>query len=270
MLRSSRLVLPLILTAAALGACGSDNGPEDKATVLYGVTSDNQLVSFDATAPGTVTTVAITGLGAASTRAVDFRPSDQKLYLLTDQSTIFTINLSSGAATQVGDAFTPALNGALYGFDFNPVVDRIRVVTNNEQNFRLDPTTADVVSTDTDLSYAVGDPNNGTNPSIIGTAYTNNSTGASVTQQFMIDDGTDALVTTSNPNAGQMSTVGGLGLNVAGDGGFDIAKDGTAYAALVPSGTSTPQLYTINLTTGAATLVGAINSTRLLGLSAKP
>jgi hypothetical protein len=268
-----RRSLGLLCVAVILGACGGDNGPsENKPTILYGVTSANQLVSFDATDPAAVTTRAITGLAAGDdARAIDFRPLDGSLYLLTDGNSIYTVNTSTGAATQVGTDFTPALDGVLFGFDFNPVVDRLRVVTNNDQNFRLDPSTGAVAGSDSELGFAVGDVNEGEDPSSIGAAYTNNEAGAASTALFMIDDGLDALLSAgANPNLGFLTTVGGLGINAAGDGGFDIAKDGTAYAALVPNGTTTPNLYTINLSTGAATLVGAINSERLLGLSAKP
>jgi hypothetical protein len=267
-----RRTLGLLAIALVLGACGDDNGPsKTKPTILFGVTSDNQLVSFDATDPATVTSRAITGLAAGEdARGLDFRPLDGALYLLTDASTIYTVNTSTGAATLVGDTFTPALDGALFGFDFNPVVDRVRLVTNNDQNLRLDPATGDVAGTDTDLSFSVGDVHEGVNPSVIGAAYTNNKAGASTTALFYIDDGLDLLLFSSNPNTGFVSTVGGLGINVAGEGGFDIAKDGTAYAALVPMGTATPNLYTIDLSFGTATLVGPINATRLLGLSAKP
>ena len=51
-----------------------------------------------------------------------------------------------------------------------------------------------------------------------------------------------------------------LGLNASAAGGFDVSGvTGTAYAALLPSGSSQSSLYTINLATGAATPVGVIN-----------
>jgi uncharacterized protein (TIGR03437 family) len=56
-----------------------------------------------------------------------------------------------------------------------------------------------------------------------------------------------------------------LGVNTTAEVGFDIAtQSGVAFASLTPSGAAASSLYTINLTTGAATLVGAIGGTELI------
>ena len=60
-----------------------------------------------------------------------------------------------------------------------------------------------------------------------------------------------------SPNSGQLFSVGALGVDVA-TGGLDIANDGPAYAVINAVGGTGTQLYTINTTTGAATLVGTI------------
>jgi hypothetical protein len=59
-----------------------------------------------------------------------------------------------------------------------------------------------------------------------------------------------------------MVSVGSLGLSAFSDQvGFDIAWPGnTAYAAFTPATGGGSSLYTINLTTGAATLIGTIGS----------
>ena len=72
-----------------------------------------------------------------------------------------------------------------------------------------------------------------------------------------------------SPNAGQLTTIGPLGANTSNDVGLDISGlTGTAYASLTtrlgPLDTSS-DLYTIDLLTGAATLVGSIGQPAGLG-----
>jgi hypothetical protein len=58
-----------------------------------------------------------------------------------------------------------------------------------------------------------------------------------------------------SPNLGALAEVGALGINVDGNNGFDISgTDNKAYALLTIG--SATKLYSINLTTGAATAVG--------------
>jgi hypothetical protein len=61
----------------------------------------------------------------------------------------------------VGASGQFSLNGSSFGFDFNPTVDRIRVQSDADQNLRLNPATGALAATDTTLSFAVGDTNQG-------------------------------------------------------------------------------------------------------------
>lgn len=58
--------------------------------------------------------------------------------------------------------------------------------------------------------------------------------------------------------------VGALGLDASAIGGFDVNASGVAYAALLPAGSSTSLFYTIDLSTGAATLVDQIDGGLLI------
>ena len=211
-------------------------------------------------APGAIiSTTAVTGLQASETiLGIDFRPATGQLYALGSTSRLYTLDTTTGAATPVTTtAFTPALSGVDFGFDVNPVADRIRVVSDADQNFRLNPNTGAPAIVDGTLAYAAGDPNAGQNPNVVGSAYTNNFAGATTTTLYAVDSNLDILVIQNPPNAGLLNTVGVLGVNTSGPVGFDIGAGGnTAFAALTVGGVS--QLYTINLVTGAATLVGDI------------
>jgi hypothetical protein len=203
---------------------------------------------------------------------IDFRPSTGELYAVGSTSRVYRLNTATAAATQVGTAaFTPALTGTEFGVDFNPVVDRIRVVSNTGQNLRLNPDTGALAGLDTSLT-------NGGADTAVGAAYTNNVDGATSTSLYTINAAADRLGllgslngTPTSPNSGIVTTVGPLGVDTSDVVGFDISSlDGAAFAALTVGG-GVPSLYTVNLQTGAVTLIGAIGgATPLRAMAAQP
>lgn len=237
---------------------------------LYALTTNNRLLRFTGGAPGTGQgDVAISGLQAnENLLGIDFRPATGQLFGLGSTSRLYTIDANSGAATAVGTGvFTTTLSGTEFGFDFNPVVDRIRVVSDNGQNLRLNPNNGAIAAIDGTLTYTSTDTNAGQNPIVVASAYTNNFPGPPSTTLFNIDSNRDVLVTQNPPNSGTLNTVGALGVNVENTAGFDIVGANTAFAALTVGGTT--GLYTINLGTGAATLVGPISgNVAIRGLTA--
>lgn len=240
---------------------------------IYALTSSNRLVSFNSNAPTVLaSSVAVTGLATDENLVgIDFRSTNKMLYALSNQSKIYTVNLTTGALTQVGTAaFAPAITGSYFGMDFNPTVDRIRLHADKGQDLRLHPDTGVVAATDATLAFTEGDVNFAATPAVAGTAYTNPVANATSTQLFAIDAERDVLVKLVNPNDGKLSTVGSLTASTSSDVGFDIAADGMAYAAL-KDGTSS-SFYTINLTDGKATRVSAIGAAdlTLIGLAVEP
>lgn len=230
--------------------------PAPTAKVIFGLTNTNRLVRFSSSTPGAVTSnIAIAGLpNGEVVRGIDFRPVDKKLYGVGSNSRVYTIDTTTGQATAVGPAFNPVLNGVTLGFDFNPMADRIRVHTSLRQNLRLQPVTGAVAATDTVLTYADGDANAGAAAAITGTAYTNSIPNAEATELYGIDASRDTLVKLADPNNGKLATVGGLGVNTSNEVGFDISPDGAAFAALTVGGANVSGLYSLNLTSGTATL----------------
>ncbi len=268
------------------------NQPAASTATLYAVNTDGQLLRFAANAPGTVTTVGtISGLQMGEIiQGIDYRPATGELYALgivdtsgTDEGRVYKINTATAAATAVAMSATPFSSSladeAFYGFDFNPVPDRIRVVNSDQDNLRAHPVTGALAATDTLLAYDASDPLQGQDPDIVGSAYTNSLPNASATTLYAIDGTAGRLVrqgspdsTPVTPNAGTLFSVGSLGVTLSSSNvGFDIRPGtGTAYAAMTVGGVTS--LYTINVTTGAATLVGAIGdgSTEIVGLSTLP
>ena len=221
--------------------------------VAYAADGYNNLLIFNPLNPGTPIVKAITGLApGANIQGLDFRPANGQLYALGSNSQIYTIYTATGAATAVGTPFTPALSGADFGFDFNPTVDRIRVVSNTGQNLRLNPDNGTVAAVDGNINPA--------GALVSGSAYTNNFAGATTTVLYNLDYSTGQLLRQDPPNNGTVTSVGPLGVSFEGGNGFDITgTTNTAYALLRLSRLSNQpgqsKIYRINLTTGAATPV---------------
>ena len=115
---------------------------------VFALVDSNMLVQYAAIQTlNEEKTVAITGLQSGEKiLAIDFRPASGQLYGVSNQSRMYIINQNTGVAVAVSATpFTPAISGTQVGFDFNPTVDRIRLVTNTGQNLRLHPETGAVV-----------------------------------------------------------------------------------------------------------------------------
>lgn len=215
--------------------------------VAYAVNDANVLQIFNPENPQPVTK-AITGLQTGENiLGIDFRPLNGQLYALGSSSRIYTINLGTGAATAVGTQLPTLLSGTEFGFDFNPVVDKIRVVSNTGQNLRLDPVAGGITGTDTNLSP--------TPVAVSAAAYTNNFAGTTATELFVIDYNTDKLYLQNPPNGGILVERGALGINIAQANGFDIGSTSQKAYLMATVGTET-KLYTVNTTTGAAASLG--------------
>lgn len=234
----SSIALALAATFAATGA---------QAATIVGADENNNLVFFNTATPGTVSSIlAVTGL-SASISSLDFRPFNNMLYALTADRRIYTINLATGAATAVSGPL--ALNGTEFGFDFNPTIDRLRIVSNTNDNYVFNPNDGSLTVA-TPVFYAAGDPNQGADADVTASAYTTSTFGAAAgtTQLYSIDTALDTLTRQAN-SAGTLTSVGSLGVNLGSRTSFDILN----ADAFAQNGRN---LYSVNLTTGTLTQVG--------------
>jgi hypothetical protein len=246
------------------------------ARTIYGVTGDNYLLSFNGARPDTI--LSSVKLNGETILALDFRPLTGKLYGFGLSGQLYIINLTTGAMTPVG---TPSVTNLLegftdFGFDFNPVTDRIRIITPNGggRNLQLNPDTGAIASQDAPLAFAPGDVNAGNPLFVLALANSNNFTGAPSTTTYGINVKgffTQAdLVTVGSkggsplsPNTGQVFTVGPMGLGSSGDTGLDISDNGLAYAMTsFPEESDEVAINQVNLETGASTSLGIV---RILG-----
>jgi hypothetical protein len=263
---------PSSVTATLAALIGLAAAPaQASAEMVFGLLSNNSLLSFDSSTPG-VTTAAINVQGLAANeqlRSIDFRPATQELYglVVTNNSTLrlVTINGQTGATTPVaqlqqgggtGSVSTiagPAIaaNGQQFGGDFNPVVDLFRVVSDNNQNLAANPGApragvAGATRTDGNLNLG-GDPNSEASRglNVVAAAYDRNVAGTAATTLYVIDNVSDTLYTQgslngapTSPNTGtllnplQIVDANGNPINLIGDAGFDISGlSGTAFVS---------------------------------------
>ncbi len=266
MKKTLRMLLPAIAAATTLTTANAQS--------IVGINDMNQMFMMaSVSAPGTVTApMNITGLAAGQTIAgIDYRPATGELFALGYNSTngeaqLYRMNTTTGAATVVNA--TPVSlnlgNGAV-GFDFNPTVDRIRVVGANQKNYRLNPNNGAIVAPDGDLNYPITDPNFLRTPSIAAVAYTNSYPGLTTTTLFDYDQNLNTLARQDPPNAGTLNTIGSSGItvntttpNVDMDIQYNpMTRTNTAYFT-ARIGTGTSALYTLNPATGGVTLIGSI------------
>ena len=271
-----------IAAFAALAAIAPASAAAERAA---GITGNLNLVQFDTATPSAASVQLISGLQSAGEKAIalDWRPATGQLYLVTTPLGItsgssvvlrtYSLDPATAVATFVGalpGGSPPGAGDWATGADFNPVVDRLRVVNSNLENFRINPNNAALSGDDTNLTFMAP----ATGP-VTAVAYDRNiapgppgtvAPPGTQTTLYGIDVGSDRLVVQGGlngtgpggPNGGIVSSIGSLGVVVdnTSDAGFDIAPGGIAYAALRTS--LTPNLYTLDLGTGAATLIGQL------------
>jgi hypothetical protein len=232
-------------------------------TSIYALNSDNTIFVLT---PGATS---FSRLGRVNTTngnliGIDFRVSDGLLYAVTDTGSLYTISLNSSrlcAATLVSN-LTPRFAGGFQSLmDFNPVLDAIRLIGTNDQNFAVVNSGGNLNSTavQTAMSYMTGDVNAGVDPNISAGSYTNNFAGATVTLFYGVDYDLDTFVTiqpatpggSSATGGGKLQTIGRLVtptgdlINVAPTVDFDIYTDGAGVNSVI--GLSGRTLFTIDM-----------------------
>ena len=239
-----------------------------QAVTLVGLTSANEIARFDTSNVAGATTTAVTGLAVGDRFVgIDLRPKNNKIYGVTLSNKLYTVDELTGVASFVAALSAPVISpGQGYGIDFNPVADfgtgaSLRLVSSAGNNFAINAGTGVVGNTASNI---------GTGFSAV--SYSNSTplplAAPASTALYYINSSTDTLsVATSAFNAPTITTVGALGVDALKANGFEVLGNGMAYAALnLDNGSLVTGLYSINLATGAATLVGNYNGT-LSGLT---
>ena len=260
--------LACVLALSAVAAQASHRSDNDRGwsrgpdRMLVATTNQNQLLTFNARHADRVKDIpAITGLPAGvSLGGIDFRPKTGDLYGVGSDSVVYRVNPSTGIAIAEGPAFTPALRGKAFGVDFNPVVDKIRVVSDDRQNLRLNVDEGTVLSTDADLNPGM--------PQVVAAGYENSSfsfTQPTATKLHVVDAASDTLFTQDPPNNGTLTNPRKLrGIDVGLNAGFDIAgDDNMGFLSNAKSGRGS-ELYTVDVATGKTRSLGRIGGGKRL------
>ena len=282
-------VLTLAIAAISglgLSACNNDNNDffavDTGDTVI--LTDNGVIATINKSAPDVlVSTRTVSGLNAGDQLVgIDYRPATGVLYALGNLGNLYTVDPSTGRATfatalsaDAADSTNPftgissAERSGPFAVDFNPVADRLRVITNTGANLRINVVTG---ATTTDTAIA--------STAISAAAYTNSAAGTVSTELYDIDEAGDRIVLQNPPNDGTLSTAAPLGVNVNGGASFDIdAANNKGYALLKVN--NSYGFYTIDLnalttpTTNAATVSSPVLSNYFTtngvrGLALKP
>jgi Domain of unknown function (DUF4394) len=254
----------------------------ERPELLVAVTDDNQLITFNAGSPDKVLSrVPLQGLKAGEQlQGIDFRVAKGQLFGLSTQGRLLRIDPEKGGTTPIGSPVSLP-EGQSFGFDFNPTVDRIRVVNDAGTNLRLHPDTGAQIDgnpgqvglqTDGTLAYAPGDLLAGSKPRLVAVGYTYNKANDKITTNYAIDASTGYLVvmgsiegaaTMVSPNTGLVQSVGPLQIERFDHAAFDISDvNNAAYLLTARNGSSESKLYELNLGSGQARLIGAVNSSQ--------
>jgi len=254
-------IVALVVLAGAAAANAAD---------IVGVTVQNNIVTFNQATPGIlISNLAVTGLNLGERLLeIDMRPATGEIFGITSDNRVTRIDPVTGIATPFALSFLPSLGAARQSIDFNPTVDRIRVVGSNTDNRRLNPNTGGSV-TPGDTLLTIGSSTS--SPFIASTAYSNSLANVlpGSTRQFVIDSRTAQLgevgsMAGGNPsfNGGIISFIGSLGFGsgiLSDNVGFDIfGPTGEAFVSLQTFGTSFSDFGTIDLNTGAFTSIGSV------------
>lgn len=239
--------------------------------LAYGLTADNKIVRFSPDLASKTTTINISGLLEADkgeklvgfdrrvedlAAAPGINDDSGVVYAISNKSYLYRLNPLTGVvsdkitlipATVNGqkDVFS-SLNGTRFAVDFNPVADRLRVISDTGQNLSIDVDSG-FVTTQTPINGVA-------NADIRAAAYINNFRDArkGSTTLFNLDSVGQQLLTQTPPASGTLSVVGGFGQNLGSTLAFDIAGKSNEWALMTArTSNNTNLLYRVNLLNGS-------------------
>jgi hypothetical protein len=239
----------LIAAAVVAGSVGFASTASAQSIVAL---SNNTLTIMDAKSMKTTGSVKING---GTVIGIDVRPADGMLYGVTSNGWIVTIDPKTGKLTQKAEMSVKLKSTANATVDFNPAADRLRVISPDGTNLRVNVDDGKVVE-DGSLKFADSDMHKGEKPNVVAAAYTNSIKGTKETALYDIDATIGALLKQAPPNDGVLNAVGKLGFKINGPVAFNIVPKGEGQneAWLANGGT----LYKVDLASGKATPAGKL------------
>lgn len=213
--RSSAKASSLSSSATATTTATAATGVTLPIANIYVLTSDNMIYVLK---PGSTAFVQLGRVPRNNGNLIgmDFRVADgniNQVYALTDTSKLLLIDLRYVTSNPtVISTLSPLFAGGFQSLmDFNPVVNALRVIGSNDQNFAVVNANGGNLNTtavQTAITYAPTDVNAGVDPNLSGGTYSNNYVGAANTIFYAMDYQQDTLVTIATKNATGSSNTG--------------------------------------------------------------
>jgi len=246
-------VTRLLRTGAAALMCSAGLAMTASAATLALLQDGKTIVWVDTDQKKVVGSVGLAG--GATLAGFDVRPADGRLYGVTPDGAIVRVDAKTGAWEKVSQLSEALPAGVAIAVDFNPVADRMRVVSASGMSLRVNVMDGKTV-VDGSLKFADTDAHVGKTPRVTAVGYTNSVAGAKETALYDIDAAHALLVRQAPPNDGILVTVGPLGVKIDGPVAFDIWSDGkgTNVGWLLAGG----RLHAVDLTSGAASMATAV------------
>ena len=191
--------------------------------------------------------------GGASLVGIDVRPADGKLYGVTPDGAIVTVDAKSGKWEKKSQITEKLPAGATFSVDFNPAADRLRVLTSTGTSLRINVDDGKTI-VDGSLKYAEADANKGKTPRVTAGAYSNSFAGTKETALYDIDTGNKTYVRQAPPNDGILNTLGKLKHHGADRLRHLSDGKGGNTGWVLAGGT----LYSLDIATGATTAKGKV------------
>jgi hypothetical protein len=280
LLAASVLAVPAVANGHVLGDLyGSGDDAADarrsgRGLNAVGLTTDGRLVRFSTDTPGRTRNIGQVQQGLSGDQSligIDYRVQDGKLYGVGNNGGIYTLSTADASASKVGQ-LTVGLMGTVFGVDFNPAANRLRVISNTGQNLRHNiddatataPPLAGMTQNDGTLTIPPA-----TTPAagVTGAAYTNNDLDANTTTTlFDIDTMNDTVVVQSPANNGLLAPTGKLQVDAGTSVGFDIYSRNRFGVTQGNNGFATVSvlgrysLFQVNLLTGKLSRVGGFRA----------
>ena len=262
----NRSIRTVLLASAGFAAFLACSGSASAAT-LHALGVDNKVARIDTDSRKVTASWGVQGADGKLV-GIAVRPADGKLYGLTDTGQIVTIDTTTGQAMQVSRLGEKIDTGARTAIRFNPVVDRLRVVGINGNNYRIHVDTG-AVTTDKPLRYADGSPQAGQTPMVTAAAYTNAMAGAKETALYTLDPRLGQVNLQAPPNDGVQQPKANAGMALPYGVGFDFLSDGNGgnWGFVVAAG----KLHSYNATDAKFSTIGPIAGltwNEILGIAA--
>lgn len=247
-----------------VGGPAASAAPREAVDVV-GLVDGTSLVRFSTADTALGDRVEVSGLdGDTRLVGIDFRVQDRTLYGVGEAGGLYSLT-DAGIATKVGE-LSQQLEGEVFGVDFNPAANALRIISDTGQNLRQPFATTPLPDSvaDTRLTNPAQAPATGTVPAtgVVSAAYTNNDTeDTTATSLFVLDAKAGRISLQSPANGGTLAPTGSFGIEADAGWGFDIHTDAdgvnTGYATLqVGRGY---ELYSVDMLSGTATRIDTLD-----------